>query len=435
MVLDWLSRSRPKVDELVARGRYRQAVAVLRTQFEGRSPTLAERLRLADLLVLADRGDQAFPILLGVADELARYGSTDRALEALRRADAIAPGHPEVRGRFSSLARAARARIEVAKAATRAAEEKAAPSARAAPAAPTLPAPAPEPASPPVDEEQVAFVRALGDRPPGGRDSLAAALFSELPLDLVHDTATGLHRRVVPAGGIVVSEGDSGDSLFLIATGSVRVLVVGGHGRPLEIRRLDEGDFFGEVAALSGTPRSATVVAVVACELLEIDRWALEALFEARPAARRVLEGARDHRAHSPEESAVRAIPGPASPDRAAAVLAAHFGGSEWSPRVRLHFAKLMLDAGQENDALAVIASVAEEMAQGGRAETGIAILKKVDQLRKHEAGVVVPRVSQAASEAAFRVWVASLAQGTDALLRAAAPAAVQKDADRRGHE
>ncbi len=434
MVLDWLPRSR-SVDELVAKGRYKQAVAVLRTQFEGRSPTLAERLRLADLLVLADLGEQGFPILLGVADELARYGFSDRALEALRRADAIAPGHPEVRGRFSSLARAARARIAKASAANRPpAEAKAAPAIPRAEPPPPPPEP-PPPATTPIDEERLAFVRGLGDRPPGGRDSLAAALFSGLPLDVLHDTAMGLHPRVVPAGGIVVSEGDSGDSLFLIAIGNVRVLVVGGHGRPLEIRRLDAGDFFGEVAALSGTPRSATVVAVVDCELLEIDRWALEALFEARPAARGVLEGARDHRAHSPEESAVRAIPGQASPERAAAVLAAHFGGSEWSPRVRLHFAKLMLDAGQENDALAVIASVAEEMAQGGRAETGIAILKKVDQIRKHRAGVVAPRVSQAASEAAFRVWVASLAQGTDALLPAAAPAAVQEDADRRGHE
>ena len=433
MVLDWLPRSRtPSVDELVARGRYRQAVAVLRTQFEGRSPTLAERLRLADLLVLADHGDQAFPILLGVADELARYGFGDRALEALRRADAIAPGHPEVRGRFASLARAARARIA---AATRASEETAAaPAKTPQPSPATPPEPVPQ-APPPIDGELLAFVRALGDRPPGGRESLAAALFSGLPLDLLHDTAMGLHRRVAPAGGIVVSEGDSGDSLFLIASGSVRVLVVGGHGRALEIRRLDAGDFFGEVAALSGTPRSATVVAVAGCELLEIDRWALSALFEARPAARRVLEGARDHRAHSPEESAVRSIPGPASPDRAAAVLAAHFGGSEWSPRVRLHFAKLMLDAGQENDAFAVIASVAEELAQGGHADAGIAILKKVDQIRKHRAGTVAPRVSQAASEAAFRVWVSSLAQGENALLRAAAPAAVEEDADRRGHQ
>jgi hypothetical protein len=117
---------------------------------------------------------------------------------------------------------------------------------------------------------------------------------------------------------------------------------------------------------------------------------------------------------------------------QAVAALCTQFEGRQ---RVRLHFAKLMLDAGQENDALAVIASVAEELAQGGHAETAIAILKKVDQIRKHRADAVAPRVSQAASEAAFRVWVASLAQGTDALLRAAAPAAVEEDADPRGHD
>ena len=256
-------------------------------------------------------------------------------------------------------------------------------------------------------------------------------LFADLQHYLFRRVAEGLHRRVVPAGGIVVSEGDPGDSIFLIASGSVRILVVGGHGRPLEIRRLDAGDFFGEVAALSGGPRTATVVATADCELLEIDRWALEILVEARPTARPIVEGARDGRARSPEEAAVRALPGEASPERAAAVLAANFGGSAWSPRVRLHFAKLMLDAGQENDALAVIASVAEEMAQSGHAETGIAILKKVDQVRKRDLGAPVPRASRAASEAAFRVWVGSLAQGADALLRAAAPPAEEEEADR----
>jgi hypothetical protein len=177
------------------------------------------------------------------------------------------------------------------------------------------------------------------------------------------------------------------------------------------------------------------VVAVAECELLEVDRWALERLVEARPSARPILEGTRDVRAQSAEEQAVRSLPADAGPDRAAAVLAAHFGAAEWSPRVRLHFAKMMLDAGQENDALAVIASVAEEMAQQGHADTAVTMLKKVDQIRKHRAGVVAPRVSRAASEAAFRVWVASLAQGTDALLRAAAPAAVEEDADRGGHQ
>jgi CRP-like cAMP-binding protein len=409
----------------VAKGRYAQAVAVLRTEIQDHTPTLTERLRLADLLVLADRGEQALPILLGVADELARYGFNDRALEALRRADAVAPGHAEVRGRFESLARSARARIATAEAAIHRPEEKTDPFVLTDPAGKAR-APRPDPTDNealPLDKELLAFVRGLGDRPAGsGREALAGALFADLQHYVFRRVADGLHRRLVPAGGIVVSEGDPGGGIFLIASGSVRILVVGGHGRPLEIRRLDAGDFFGEVAALSGRPRTATVVAVADCELLEIDHQALESLVEARPTARPILEGARDGRARSPEEEAVRSLPEQASPERAAAVLTANFGGSAWGPRVRLHFAKLMLDAGQENDALAVIASVAEEMAQRGHAETGIAILKKVDQVRRRDAGTAVPHVSRAASDAAFRVWLSSLAQDTDALLRAAAP-------------
>jgi len=58
---------------------------------------------------------------------------------------------------------------------------------------------------------------------------------------------------------------------------------------------------------------------------------------------------------------------------------------------VRLHFAKLMLDAGHEKDALAVIVSVAEEMARGGHAEAGIALLKKLEQIRKRDDRGTVP--------------------------------------------
>jgi hypothetical protein len=418
MVLDWLSRSRqpPTVDELVAKGRYAQAAAVLRAEIHGRTPTFPERLRLADLLVLADRDKEALPILLGVADEQACYGRREQALEALRRADALAPGHSEVRRRFEALARTARARIAAEKAASQAAQ-------------PPHPTGAGH-GTLAVDEELLAYVRGIGDRP-GRPDhaALARVLLSDLQHYLFRRVSDGLHRRVVPAGGIVMNEGDPGDSLFIVASGSVRILVMGGHGRPFEIRRLDAGDFFGELAALTGRPRSATVVAVADCELLEVDRWALERLVEVRPAARPILEGAREHRAQSPEETAVRSLPEEASPERAATVLAAHFGGAEWSPCVRLHLAKLMLDAGHENDGLAVIASVAEEMARGGHAETGIALLKKVDQMRKRDAGAAVPRVSRAASEAAFRVWVGSLAQGTDALLRAATPPAPKEGA------
>lgn len=426
MSLDWLSRAGqpPSVEDLVAEGDYAQAVAVFQAEMQGRPPTHGERLRLADLLVLADRGEEALPLLLHVADDMARYGFQERALEALRRAHAIAPNHPEVRDRFETLARAARARAAAAQAASHQPEDKTDPYlSQTSPEAPHSPATKPrEGVALSEDKELLAFVRGLGERwASAGGGTLATALFSDLQHYLFRRTAEGLRRRVVPVGGIVVSEGDPGDSAFLIARGSVRILVVGGHGRPLEIRRLDAGDFFGELAALSGRPRTATVVAVDECELLEIDRWALEKLVEARPEARRILDGALEHRAQSPEETAVRSLPEAASPERAAAVLASHFGGSEWSPRVRLHFAKLMLEAGLESDALAVIASVAEDLDRAGQAETAIAILKKVDQARRRDDHGASSRVSRAASDAAFRLWVGSLAHGAGALAPGAA--------------
>jgi thioredoxin-like negative regulator of GroEL len=435
MAQDWLKQRRPpSVDELVAAGKYAQAAAVLRAELQARAATLSERLRLADLLVLAERGKDAVTILLEVADDLARHGLGDRALEALRRADAIQPGHADVRKRFESLARATRDRIAAAEALSHGRDAKSAPVIEPPP--PPRPAGLMEaaPGGPlEVDHVLLAFVQEFAKRPGQGRERLAQALFSDIPQYLFRRTQGGLHRRHHPAGAIVLNEGDPGDSIFLLAKGSVRVLVIGGHGRALEIRRLDAPDFFGEVAALSGQLRSATVVAVSECELLEIDREALARLVEARPAAKPILEGASEGRAHSPEESVVRSLPGTASPDRADAVLAAHFGGTSWSPRVRLHLAKQMLDAGLENDALAVIASVAEELAQAGQAETAIAILKRVDQARHGERPAKA--VTRAVSEASFRTWVGSFASETKGLAAGTAPSAEEKDADekRRG--
>ena len=412
MTQDRLEERNPlSFDELVAAGKYAEAAAMLHAVIQSRPATLSERLRLADLLVLADRGQDAVPLLLAAADEMARYGMEQRALEALRRADAIEPGHLAIRTRFESMARAARARITDGSGTVR--------PARLFDTAAQAPLE--------VDGELFAFVQELANRPGEGRAGLGAALLPDLPQYFFRRLQSRLHRRRYSAGGIVLSEGDPGDSVFLLVSGSVRILVIGGHGRALEIRRLDAPDFFGEVAALSGQPRSATVVAASDCELLEIERSALERLLEARPAAKTILVGAGEGRAHSAEEAAVRALPVTALPEQADAVLAAHFGGTSWSPRVRLHLAKQMLDAGLENDALTVIASVAEEMAQSGQAETAIAMLKRVDQARRHGER---PAKARAVTGASFRTWVGSVAKEAEGLAGGAAAPAKEKEAD-----
>jgi len=94
------------------------------------------------------------------------------------------------------------------------------------------------------------------------------------------------------AGDIIVSEGEAGEGLFVLAAGAVKVMVRDGLGRSGTVCRLEEGAFFGEIAALSGAPRSATVVAAGPCEVLELDRKALDEVAARHPRVRQLLERA-----------------------------------------------------------------------------------------------------------------------------------------------
>jgi CRP-like cAMP-binding protein len=61
-------------------------------------------------------------------------------------------------------------------------------------------------------------------------------------------------------------------------------------GRNVQVAELSEGAFFGEMATLSSRPRSATVTAAAPCELLELNRAALDALSAAHPRVRETME-------------------------------------------------------------------------------------------------------------------------------------------------
>ena len=85
-----------------------------------------------------------------------------------------------------------------------------------------------------------------------------------LALEAVARTAEPV---VVPAGAVVVTQGERGDRFFAVAHGSFDVVV---SGQP--IRVAERGSFFGEVALLADVPRTATVTALVDGELLAVDR-------------------------------------------------------------------------------------------------------------------------------------------------------------------
>jgi len=81
-----------------------------------------------------------------------------------------------------------------------------------------------------------------------------------------------------------------GSSLFLILAGEVAVVREARAGSPTrELARLRAGAFFGEMALLTNTPRTATVVAVRKSDFLEISRKSVRELIDREPRVLKLL--------------------------------------------------------------------------------------------------------------------------------------------------
>jgi putative ABC transport system ATP-binding protein len=81
-------------------------------------------------------------------------------------------------------------------------------------------------------------------------------LFKALTPQQLTDVAEHVKKRHYAAGETIVREGEPGEEFFVISDGEVEVIRA-----DHEVARLGPGDFFGEVALISGEPRNATVVA------------------------------------------------------------------------------------------------------------------------------------------------------------------------------
>src|SRR5210317_1367296 len=73
----------------------------------------------------------------------------------------------------------------------------------------------------------------------------------------------------VSGGTTIFRQGDPGGSMYVIRTGKVRVLKES-HGRQRVVTILGPGDFFGEMAVVTGRPRSATAEVIEEAELLKV---------------------------------------------------------------------------------------------------------------------------------------------------------------------
>ena len=87
------------------------------------------------------------------------------------------------------------------------------------------------------------------------------------------------------SGDILFREGDEGDALFVLITGRLRVIVSGVEGKDVLVAEIGRGETIGEMALLTGDPRSATVIAVRDSRLVRLTRTAFERIVQRLPTA------------------------------------------------------------------------------------------------------------------------------------------------------
>jgi CRP-like cAMP-binding protein len=81
------------------------------------------------------------------------------------------------------------------------------------------------------------------------------------------ELAGNLRRVSVPAGHVIIRQGEVGDAFYILESGAMEAIVDEGPGRPLV-----PGDSFGEIALLRDIPRTATVRAMKPSTVLALDR-------------------------------------------------------------------------------------------------------------------------------------------------------------------
>ncbi len=107
--------------------------------------------------------------------------------------------------------------------------------------------------------------------------------FHNIGASLIAEVARLLRPRDFPEGAVIMRRGQAGDCMYFIIDGEVEI--------QLQTREayLGSGQFFGEVALLTGAPRNATVVAAQPCLLLSLDIVDFHELLGRHPELARII--------------------------------------------------------------------------------------------------------------------------------------------------
>lgn len=312
-----------QIQDLIAKKNYPKAIELLKALTSSKPHDRRARLQLADVLILAGRGKEAAPVLMTLADQEAKDGFAAKAIAILKRIEKIDPGRRDVEAQLAGLIQskpttAATPRPSAPKSAVAFGFEEidsssdiqlgvGSPAPEPAPAldlgglsadpAPSLELGDISASSTATTDDGAAVAEfdesfALSSEPAEAprKAGLSTPLFEGFSEDELLAVMRGLKLVSFEAGDIIVGEGAPGNSMFILTSGRVKAYVKKPTGDFLKVQEFDEGDFFGEIAVLTGKPRTATLTAAEPSDCLELDRQTLDEITKSHPGVREVLK-------------------------------------------------------------------------------------------------------------------------------------------------
>lgn len=95
-------------------------------------------------------------------------------------------------------------------------------------------------------------------------------LFAVLPESQLNLLTSMVTRKTFSRGTTIITAGGPTDSLYIVISGRLKVMMSDDEGREVILAILGSNEFFGEMSLVDDSPRSASVVAIEACELLSL---------------------------------------------------------------------------------------------------------------------------------------------------------------------
>jgi len=271
------------VGRLMAQREYDKAREVLEGQLRQDPDSVHLRQIYADVLVHLGEIDRAVGVLRSLVDRFASEGFVSKAIAVLKKIQRIEPRLAEVDERLATLLQQQHRGDGTS---TPSSPSVPSPGASSG-ASSALPRSQDDPAHPTAEQK---ITGEWAEKAPENRDGFyISPLFSDFSRAELAAVVSGLTLLAKGPGSIILTEGESGDSFYILTTGVARVYRRNETGHNFQVATLRDGDFFGEAALLTGEPRSATITAATECELLVLDRGTFLSLVTRHPRVRDLI--------------------------------------------------------------------------------------------------------------------------------------------------